>query len=298
MTRPEITDSATLSNSPSLTDRDVSSSIGSIFGFVLLSYLFSWTFWFLSHHVVGSIWVKVGDCSLEITKQVVMGALGDLGPGVAAIIVLVKGSGRRGVRQLLARVVPRNVKWLTLAILAPSVLVVYALVCEGYRTRELLNLASMETWLRLFAVNVFLSPFWEELGWRGYLLPRLEAMTKPLIASLAVGIIWAPWHAPLYVHTTTLGGPTGAFLLCFFIFALGLSVLFTWAYNVTNGDLAVLITLHTSFNASTFAFLAGPMAAAGMKPFYAVTLGIWLAALILVVLVGPDLSYRGVADCS
>ena len=38
----------------------------------------------------------------------------------------------------------------------------------------------------------------EELGWRGYMLDRLQAIWKPLTASLVLGIFHAFWHLPLF----------------------------------------------------------------------------------------------------
>jgi uncharacterized protein len=301
MTRPEVTDPRTPPANLSLTDQDVTGRTGPLVAFILLSYVLSWPVWLLLPDTGSTFSLKVGAHWVEIsTTHSVFRMLGDLGPGVAAIIVLAAGSGRNKVRQLLARVVPRNLKWMTIAILLPVALVVYALMCDGFHIREFLNLASMEKWLLVFAINLFFSPFWEEVGWRGYLLPRLETSMKPLAASIALGIVWAFWHTPLYLKEIT-GGRAGtayllcffaSLLLCFFALTLGLSILFAWAYNTTRGNLSVLILLHASLNSSNLTFLELAMTRAGMKPFYAVTLGTWVAVLALLLFVGPDLSYK------
>ena len=36
----------------------------------------------------------------------------------------------------------------------------------------------------------------EELGWRGYALPKLLEKRSPLIASLIIGVLWGAWHLP------------------------------------------------------------------------------------------------------
>ena len=43
----------------------------------------------------------------------------------------------------------------------------------------------------------FSGPFSEEMGWRGYALPRLQAKHNSFVSSLIIGLIWTPWHVPL-----------------------------------------------------------------------------------------------------
>jgi membrane protease YdiL (CAAX protease family) len=58
-------------------------------------------------------------------------------------------------------------------------------------------------WPALFLVSLLVGPFvnsvfafGEELGWRGYLLPKLLPLGKPR-AYLLTGIVWGLWHLPL-----------------------------------------------------------------------------------------------------
>jgi membrane protease YdiL (CAAX protease family) len=86
----------------------------------------------------------------------------------------------------------------------------------------------------------------EELGWRGFLLPRLQQRFNALISSLTVGVIWALWHAPLWL----LPG-YGWDAIPYWSFALAVisaSVLFTWVLNHTGGSLVMASLMHLTFN--------------------------------------------------
>jgi membrane protease YdiL (CAAX protease family) len=64
---------------------------------------------------------------------------------------------------------------------------------------------------------IFIPPFFltdaiitgEELGWRGYVLPRLQVRYSALVSSLIVGVIWAIWHIPTFLAP---GNTAGIFL--------------------------------------------------------------------------------------
>jgi membrane protease YdiL (CAAX protease family) len=105
--------------------------------------------------------------------------------------------------------------------------------------------------LIVFGVTLlFGGPLGEEIGWRGWLLPTLQARLSPLLASLIVGVVWGLWHLPLHLrglYDTGMGtGPAG-FALRVASSCL-LAVIFTWLYNRSRGGLLVVILLHTSVN--------------------------------------------------
>lgn len=220
-----------------------------------------------------------------------MRLLGDLGPGVAAVLIVMREYGAQRLRALLAQLIPRSVRWTVAAVIVPAAIIIIVLICAGSRVNEVLTLVSLGRWVRVLGVNLPFAPFWEELGWRGYLLPELQATRKPLAASFVVGIIWGLWHIPLYLSVNIPGSPAGGFLLCFFVLTLGLSFLFSWVYNASKYSLATVVLLHASLNSSIVVFLGPAMVAAGIKPFLAVTTGFWLVTIVLLVSIGAGLSY-------
>ncbi len=85
----------------------------------------------------------------------------------------------------------------------------------------------------------------EEWGWRGYVLPRLQAKYNALTASLIVGVIWSVWHLPKFLGTGLSGERSFAW---FAVAHLALAVLYTWLYNNTRGSLLLVVLFHAVEN--------------------------------------------------
>ena len=100
-----------------------------------------------------------------------------------------------------------------------------------------------------FCYNVMLNGFSEEVGWRGFALPRLQARYSPLAASLVLWLFWSLWHAPAY-----LGGFAPQSLvntLVEWALVMPVAIIFTWLYNRAGGSLAVVMLLHPAMNTAT-----------------------------------------------
>jgi uncharacterized protein len=254
--------------------------------FVGLSYGISWSIWLLP---VGSpsegLTLRVSGLSLAIPWRVLTLVLGNLGPGIAAIVLTYYFDDADGLiktwrRFLLSRA---DLKWCLLAVLAPLVLTASSL--------WVLNVAYFSAgstlhWLRVFFLNILLAPLWEEMGWRGYLLPRLQLNRDGLSASLLLAPIWGFWHVPLYWGTGL------NFIGCFACYIVGGSVVFTWFYNKTSGNLAVVALLHAAANASTISLLGPAMSLQGIKPFLLLTILVSAIAIGIVALAGTNLSFQ------
>lgn len=175
--------------------------------------------------------------------------VGAFAPSLAALSLTVKDEGDAGVRALLGRVL----QWR-----APLRLYVFA---AGYMaavklTAALLYRTAAGSWPRfgaepwyivLFAV-VISTPFQagEEIGWRGYALPRLASRYGLPAASLLLGLIWAVWHLPQFFirESDTYRQP-------FFIFVLqvvALSVALAWLWARSGGSLLLPMLLHSAVN--------------------------------------------------
>jgi len=98
-----------------------------------------------------------------------------------------------------------------------------------------------------FSMNLILGgSMGEEFGWRGFALPLLLKNYNPTAASLILGLIWAFWHFPIDITSSTVSAP---FAVVFrIIWALPLTIIFTWFFIKTNGSILIALFLHTSVN--------------------------------------------------
>jgi len=87
----------------------------------------------------------------------------------------------------------------------------------------------------------------EEPGWRGYMLPELQARYSPLVATIILGAVWGVWHFPLFVIGLYSGDPLAGTLF-YVVFTTSLAVLFTWLFNGTGGILSLTLMLHLAIN--------------------------------------------------
>ena len=87
-------------------------------------------------------------------------------------------------------------------------------------------------------------PLGEEPGWRGYALPQLQEKYGPLVASIALGVLWALWHLPLFLVEGWSSSPVPIYVLIL----TSLSVLMAFSFNLSGGNVIVAIIAHSAGN--------------------------------------------------
>jgi membrane protease YdiL (CAAX protease family) len=110
-------------------------------------------------------------------------------------------------------------------------------------------------YLFYFAVTLFLAGSIEELGWRGFLQPRLQRRFRAVTASVAIGIVWALWHVPMMLA----GAGTFAGFPQYILMTVALSVVLGWLYNNTDGALPVVMVTHAASNMATIGRVTGDL---------------------------------------
>ena len=88
----------------------------------------------------------------------------------------------------------------------------------------------------------------EEIGWRGFLLPRLVGRAGFSRGCLLSGCIWAVWHYPLLLFADYNAGTPRLFALsCFTVMVIGDAFVFGW-FRLKSGSLWPAAMLHASHN--------------------------------------------------
>src|ERR671920_1528169 len=171
-------------------------------------------------------------------------------PSAVAIVLTAIVFGRGALRKLLGRLLIWRVNpiWYLVVFLGPV-----ALVGGVVGLNALMGGPALSLGMTLVGATIFFafsvvpgSALGEEIGWRGYVLPRLQSRMSALSASLLIAPIWGLWHLPLWLTGDPVKTPT--FFVPFVVGVFALSVITTWVYNSTGGSLLMVVLLHATSN--------------------------------------------------
>lgn len=186
---------------------------------------------------------------LVVSVSLALALLALFAPAIAAIIVTGITEGKVGVKQLLTRAVQWRIgwPWYAIATLLPFILAGLVWWIAGTPTRTTQPLA-----LTLVLAALVIG---EELGWRGFALPRLQERFSPLASSLILGVLWAAWHLPNAL-IPGLGYYFTAFPF-FLVYVVAMTVLFTWLASFSKGSVLIAWIFHAAINTSGAFFAIG-----------------------------------------
>ena len=223
-----------------------------LFSFFFMAYAFSW--------IVVIPWV-VSEWGIlpQTVHNPLLFAIHTFGPTLAAYIMFRITERQEGWLRLRSRITQLRVgwRWYVFILLGiPAMMLLGMLVMPG-------ALASFQGLPKYFLVSypflfilVFFGggPLGEEIGWRGFALPRMQSRFGPLRATLLLSVLWAFWHFPEFFSSAQLGGPgTGlsAFYIhlpIFLVMVVAIAIIMTWVFNHTGGSVFIAILLHASFD--------------------------------------------------
>lgn len=168
-------------------------------------------------------------------------------PALTAISLTALSGGKAGVRSLLGKLAQWRIdpKWIAIAVVLGLVVrLAMSLIALGMWMISTIELRSGgPASFVLLAVVFFIFAMPEELGWRGYALPKLLERRSPLAAGLIVGVLWGSLHLALLLPGMI---NEGAQPLPTLLTLVSGSVLFTWLYVNSGGSIVVTTLFHAA----------------------------------------------------
>ena len=215
--------------------------------FTLLTFVVSWLLW------AGTAAIQNWDYSALTPLGGALYLLGVFAPALVALALTARAEGTAGVEAILRRMLMWSVGWRWYAF----ALGYFASVKAGVALLHRLAIGewpvfSETPWFLMLAAIPFSTPVQagEEVGWRGYLLPRLSSRLGLPVASLVVGVIWASWHLPFFLVAGA--DKSGQSFPAYLAGVIGLSVAMAWLYWRTHGSLLLTMLMHAAVNNTNF----------------------------------------------
>ncbi|MDQ6710024.1 MAG: CPBP family intramembrane metalloprotease [Candidatus Dormibacteraeota bacterium] len=178
--------------------------------------------------------------------------VGGFGPLFAALAMMARNSGPRGIPALLGHILRWrvSVRWYVAALVLPAAFRFAVLGMHVANHGTVPGIGDLGHWLALPLTFVFVlllgGPLGEELGWRGFMQPRLQTAMGMLPASVVIGVASALWHLPLFLIPSTAQSHLP--LVLFVIRTVALSIILGWLWNRSNRSLLVILLFHASLN--------------------------------------------------
>lgn len=192
--------------------------------------------------------------------------LAALSSSVAGIIMTAIEDGKEGLRLMWHRLLTWRVKigyWLFVLIFLLLAFMLGSAINPLFNG-DPIGFSHMQPilgFIPLFIVFVIIAGIGEELGWTGFLTPRLQSRYSALTASLFRAVLVCIWHLPLFIYSSP-GSPAFADLhysgwisqlglfqslaVFTFLFLIPWSIFSTWIFNNTKGSLLLVAVLHGS----------------------------------------------------
>jgi membrane protease YdiL (CAAX protease family) len=227
---------------------------------------------------------------------------------IAGIIITGIADGREGLKQLFGRLLIWRVGigyWL-FAVLFLPVAVLVGLLLNPLFGGEAVGFSNMQPLYQIvpmFILFIITAGLGEELGWTGFLTPRLQDRYSALVSSIIRGVLWGFWHIPLFIYSG-LDHPSladfpysgwvsqkgfliamGAFIL---INQIPWSIFYTWIFNNTRGSLLLVAVLHGSEVWVAYWMLSTGVDASNFDNYWAYGVVMLVTAVVITLIFGAQ----------
>ncbi|HWR26574.1 MAG TPA: CPBP family intramembrane glutamic endopeptidase [candidate division Zixibacteria bacterium] len=221
------------------------------------------------------------------------------GPSLAGILLTGITDGKEGLRGLFSRMSRWrvNIRWYGVALLITPLLLIAILAAltliSPVFVPGIITTSDRTALLVLSVVLGLAAGFFEEVGWTGFAVPKMELRYGAFVASLILGLIWAMWHflADFWGGYAAFGMLYVPHFLLWVVAFPAYRILMVWVYNNT-GSLLVAQLMHASYSGSQY--LLGPSASAAdnvlWNAVFAVSL--WIVVAVVFFEGGAKMSVR------
>lgn len=183
--------------------------------------------------------------------------IGILAPSSFGIFLTYVFEGSGELKNLLKRGIKGfKLSWFVFIFLfTPTIVVISLFITAGFSNTFVL-LTDIPRALGAFIMFPFIlligGPLFEEFGWRGFALDRLQSKWNSIISSVVLGFFWGIWHLPAFFIVGTSQNilleyiPIVAGL--FFIQIIFVTIIISWIYNSTERSILSVLLFHTMWN--------------------------------------------------
>jgi membrane protease YdiL (CAAX protease family) len=211
------------------------------------------------------------------------------GPVLAGLLLTGILDGRNGLRELLARLRKWRVsaRWYGLAVL-PAIVMAATLLGLALGSPDFAPaILTSNDKVNVVVVGVALGLLFglEELGWTGFVVPRLRRRHGILPTGIMVGLVWGTWHFPLFWQADSFDAavPLALLLVRLFSWLPPFRILLVWIYDRT-GSLLLPMLMHGCVSAVSVVIVdAAPSAVVLWTATLAWPVMMWLLVMIVTV---------------
>lgn len=234
--------------------------------------------------------------------------LSALSASVAGIIMTLLDDGITGLKLMLRRLLIWRVGfgyWL-FAIFFFFTAILIGTVFNPLFNGDLLSFNGIQPTLEIFLLFVsffIVAGLGQELGWTGFLVPRLQARYNAFSSSVFRAVLEGFWHLPLLFyaglqHPALADFPYDGWIaqrgflvtaaVLFFIFLVPWSIFFSWIFNNTKGSLLLVAVLHGSEFWVAYWMLSTGINPKNLNNYWGYGTILVITAILIVVMTGPQ----------
>jgi membrane protease YdiL (CAAX protease family) len=250
----------------------------SLLKFFLLTFIVSWAFFAAAASISG--WTFSPTSGPAALSGALL-FLGIIAPSLVALALTELIDGRAGTLALLRRVVEwrASIRWYVFAVGYMAVIKLTVVFLHRLATGAW-PAFGQTAWYILAVAIIFSTPVQagEEIGWRGYALPRLAKRYGVARASIALGVIWACWHLPFFLIPGA--DKSGQSFPIYLLSVTAISVAMAWLYWRADGSLLLTMLMHAAIN-HIIGIVPSPVSQGANPLALNASLVAWLTAALL-----------------